>query len=153
MTLYYTPSAATVDGQLYLPQVVYDKDGKEIDLKALQLSSKAEVYLEPPPPAQLTQQELVDAPAQQMSRQDMENFAYEPPAQDQYIIIATVAVMALLVGALSARRLRSRNFLSSCIENESMEDEVAYDVATTNGDYSTFAGSSMFRGDLEKFDV
>jgi hypothetical protein len=60
MTLYYTPSAATVDGQLYLPQVVYDKDGKEIDLKALQLSSKAEVYLEPSPPAQLTQQELVD---------------------------------------------------------------------------------------------
>ena len=66
MTLYYTPSAATVDGQLYLPQVVYDKDGKEIDLKALQLSSKAEVYLEPPPPAQLTQQELVNTPAQQM---------------------------------------------------------------------------------------
>jgi hypothetical protein len=29
-----------------------------------------------------------------------------------------------------------------------MEDEVAYDVAMANGDYSTFAGSSMFQRDL-----
>ena len=76
-------------------------------------------------------------------------------SQDQSIIVATVAVMALLVGALSARRLRSRSFLSSCIENESLEHEVAFDNATTftgaAGDtaYNTFG----WKGDLEKFDV
>ena len=90
-----------------------------------------------------------------------------PQAQDQMIIISTVATMALLVGALSARRLRSRHFLSSCIENESLEDELAYDTAYTTsagqghggaGGYDTFTstGSSSglpWRGDLEKFDV
>lgn len=72
--------------------------------------------------------------------------------------------MALLVGALSARRLRSRHFLSSCIENESLEDELAYDTAYTTtgghggGGYDTFtstgsSGGLPWRGDLEKFDV
>merc|ERR1739846_287054 len=91
-------------------------------------------------------------------------------SQDQLIIISTVATMALLVGALSARRLRSRQFLSFCIENESLEDELAYDAAYTTqstvgasslyagGGYDTFAsgkygGDLRWRGDLEKFDV
>ena len=90
--------------------------------------------------------------------------------QDQRIIISTVATMALLVGALSARRMRSRQFLSFCIENESLEDELAYDAAYTTqstvgassfyagGGYDTFAsgkygGDLRWRGDLEKFDV
>jgi len=82
-------------------------------------------------------------------------------AQDQTIIVATVAVMALLVGALSARRLRSKSFLSSCIENETLEDDLAYDDAYTttaaasgamgaDSSYNTFGG---WKGDLEKFDV
>ena len=90
--------------------------------------------------------------------------------QDQVIILSTVATMALLVGALSARRMRSRQFLSFCIENESLEDELAYDAAFTTqstvgassfyagGGYDTFAsgkygGDLRWRGDLEKFDV
>jgi hypothetical protein len=149
--LYYDPALATVDGQLYVPQIVYDENGTEVDLQALQASLNAEVFLEPPPIGQSVQE--IDAPLQQLSREDVQRYVAEPPVQDQYIIIATVAVMALLVGALSARRMRSRNFLSSCIENEALEEEVAYDVATTTGDYSTFAGNSIFRGDLEKFDV
>lgn len=95
---------------------------------------------------------------------------------DQMIIISTVATMALLVGALSARRLRSRQFLNFCIENESLEDELAYDAAYTTtstvgasgfyssgGGYDTFGGGGgggdryggdlRWRGDLEKFDV
>lgn len=88
-----------------------------------------------------------------------------PQAQDQMIIVSTVATMALLVGALSARRLRSRHFLSSCIENESLEDELMYDTAYTTtggfgsvGGYDTFTSSGStgglpWKGDLEKFDV
>jgi len=82
-------------------------------------------------------------------------------AQDQTIIIATVAVMTLIVGALSAKRLRSTGFLSACIENESLEDDIAYDDAYTttagasgamgaDSSYNTFGG---WKGDLEKFDV
>ena len=75
------------------------------------------------------------------------------PLADQSIIIGTVGVMALLVGAITARRLRSRNILSACIENESLEDDIAYDTAyTINSDsYNTF--SQGWKGDLEKFDV
>jgi hypothetical protein len=137
--LYYDPSTAIINGQLYVPQVAYDENGNQVDLQSL--SSSTEIYLEPPPLQEMT------PPPQELRRQDLERLA-SPPAQDQYIIVATVAVMALLVGALSARRLRSRSFLNSCIENEALEEEVAYNVAT-NGDYSTFA----WKGDLEKFDV
>jgi len=146
--LYYDPLAATINGQLHVPQTVYDADGKEVDLTQLQ-SSTTEIYIEPPSSTQQQQQSL---PAQKLSRIDRQ-YSSETTAQDQSIIVATVAVMALLVGALSARKLRSRNFISSCIENESLEeDEVAYDVSTTAGDYSTF-GAGNWKGDLEKFDV
>jgi len=92
-----------------------------------------------------------------------------PQTQDQMIIISTVATMALLIGALSARRLRSRQFLSFCIENENLEDDLAFDAAYTTqstvgasslyGGYDTFGdgnrygGDLRWRGDLEKFDV
>ena len=78
---------------------------------------------------------------------------------NQLIVIATVATMALFGGALVARRMRTRNFLNSCIENESLEDELAYDAAnTTLGaavGYDTFSavGDMKWKGDLEKFDV
>jgi len=78
---------------------------------------------------------------------------------NQLIVIATVATMALFGGALVARRMRTRNFLNSCIENESLEDELAFDAAnTTLGaavGYDTFSavGDMKWKGDLEKFDV
>ena len=73
--------------------------------------------------------------------------------------------MALFVGALSARRMRShqqRSILSMCIENEQLDHDVAYDTiytTTTNPNnaifgsnhYNTFAQG--WKGDLEKFDV
>ena len=85
----------------------------------------------------------------------------EGNATDQSIIVATVAVMAILVGAVSARRLRARAWISNCIENESLSNEAAYDSAYTighggpgsGGDYSTFNAAASWKGDLEKFDV
>jgi len=79
--------------------------------------------------------------------------------------------MAILVGALSARRLRSQRLLNICIENESLEGDMAYDEVSTvralgvnQAGYDTFAdldgaadlryGDNLrWRGDLEKFDV
>lgn len=109
------------------------------------------------------------------SKSEKINFIDTPQqAHDQMIIISTVATMALLVGAVTARRLRSRQFLNFCIENESLEDDLAYDAAYTTqstvgsslyggGGYDTFGtgasgvdrytGDLRWRGDLEKFDV
>jgi hypothetical protein len=70
---------------------------------------------------------------------------------DSSVIVVTVGVMALLVGALSARKLRSRNMLSACIENETLEDDAAYDALYTTHQYQTF--QQGWKGDLEKFDV
>jgi hypothetical protein len=81
----------------------------------------------------------------------------ESTSYDSSIIVCTVGVMALLVGAISARRMRSKSVLSMCIENESLEDDIAYDTAYTvpAGDtnhYNTF-NNQGWKGDLEKFDV
>ena len=98
---------------------------------------------------------LVADPTKEASMKISESWGTST-SQDQTIIVATVAVMALLVGALSARRLRSKSFLSACIENEALEDDMAYDDAYTttamgaDSSYNTFGG---WKGDLEKFDV
>jgi hypothetical protein len=137
--LYYDPAVGT--------ETVYDADGTPILLSSLQTDT-TEIYLEKPSSFGMTKNTLEQTP-------NMETLEYEwgeSQAQDQMIIISTVATMALLVGALSARRMRSRQFLSSCIENESLEDEVAYDTAYTTNGYDTFGGGP-WKGDLEKFDV
>lgn len=143
---YYDPKQALKSGHLEVPMIVYDKNGNPVPLQTLQ---GADILMEPPQEAQSNRREM------SFDTEKIQKWG-ESTAQDQSIIVATVAVMALLVGALSARRMRSRSFLSSCIENESLEDDVAYDTAYTtakdNSYYNTFA-SGGWKGDLEKFDV
>jgi hypothetical protein len=84
----------------------------------------------------------------------------ESTATDQSIIVCTVGIMALLVGAVSARRFRRQSFLSACIENEALDSQHGDDAALPYGtggpadgassSYRTFEG---WKGDLEKFDV
>ena len=169
---------------LQMPTIVYDVNGKAVPLE--ELRHKAPIKVQAPvrgasssdsiinDSAGVTSEEsgamLVSPPSRGASivSPSSKEMAMQAPqswgtstAQDQTIIIATVAVMALLVGALSARRLRSKSFLSSCIENENLEDDAAYDDAYTttaaasaamgaDSSYNTFGG---WKGDLEKFDV
>lgn len=179
---YYDPAQAVVQGQLQAPSIVYDEHGNEVELASLVSKFKeTDMYIEPPhSPSQINSpiygtsqssnrgtRRLITSSNSTNSTQPLLPLPPPPPlamnikrpeswgestTQDQSIIVCTVATMALLVGALSARRLRSRSFLSSCIENESLEDEVAFDNAytVTGGDsYNTFG----WKGDLEKFDV
>ena len=182
---YYDPKDTTLSQNgdvLSLPKIVYDGNGKAHSLADL---NQAPIFVQPPmmgaTAASATNvaaattttggATTVDMPAA-TSTGGADNLGMQAaPAreavkipkwgsstsQDQTIIVATVAVMALLVGALSARRLRSKSFLASCIENETLEDDMAYDSAyTTTGaagadsSYNTFGG---WKGDLEKFDV
>jgi hypothetical protein len=54
-------------------------------------------------------------------------FAAQPT--DQSIIVGMVGIMALLVGALSNRRLRSRGNIQVYLDDEQSQDEAAYDTA------------------------
>lgn len=172
--LYYDPQQTTLgeNGQVRLPSTVYDTQGNPVDLASLANTSQGQILLETPRQqasalsiqggvaSEGAPRTLMATPQAQMAAPDLKKWG-ESTSQDQSIIVGTVAVMALLVGALSARRLRSRSVLSACIENESLEDDVAYDAAysTTMPQHAAEAGSSYntfgggWKGDLEKFDV
>lgn len=175
--LFYDPKELkTAAGEPALPTRVYDADGNEVDM-----TGKTAILI--PPPAAMEMKEEAVTPKEMSTEQTNNKYGSaasftavketaftSPQRQDQFIIVATVATMALLVGAVSARRLRSKQFLNFCIENESLEDELAYDAAYTTQStagasnfysatgYDTFAsgrfgGDLRWRGDLEKFDV
>ena len=67
--------------------------------------------------------------------------------------------MALLVGAVSARRFRRQSILSACIENEALDSHNSSDAYYGTAPYNNGALSSSYKtfegwkGDLEKFDV
>eukprot|EP00934_Nitzschia_sp_Nitz4_P001556 Nitzschia sp. Nitz4//scaffold29_size155292//123288//124700//NITZ4_002683-RA/size155292-processed-gene-0.56-mRNA-1//-1//CDS//3329546523//1556//frame0 len=156
--LYYDPKSVTdANGQIHIPSLVYDASGNPIDLSSLQ---GKQIVMQPPMSA--AEPEDVESPLQPpMAQMALSDIKSVPgwgvrTSQDQSIIVGTVAIMALLVGAISARRMRSCAALSSCIENESLlEDDAAYDAACTTTNrpdtsYNTFGG---WKGDLEKFDV
>ena len=129
---YYDPLKITRDasGNWILPETVYDVAGNPIPLAQLQ---------HPSPPQQL------QAPPRGASL-DLSQLKNTSTSTDQSIIVATVGVMALLVGAISAKR--SRSVMTNCLEDPTVQDEAAYDTACTNT-YNTFT----WKGDLEKFDV
>ena len=122
-TYYYDPTHATrtAHGSWILPETVYDTTGRPISLTQLQQPAQKE-----PPLGSIPK--------------DFDSFK-KANATDQSIVVATVGVMALLLGALSAKRLRARSLLGHFVENESLREETAYD------------SSGAWREDLEKFDV
>lgn len=178
---YYDPRATIQDelgNILVLPQTVYDSYGRPVPLQSLQAAK--EIQIESPHSMihhnisanatvlniTYSHPNTVNTPVKDRKK----SISYpveimssvggwgETTASDSSIIVATVGVMALLVGALSARRMRARSILAMCIENESLEEDAAYDTAyTTTGNsnnnqyYNTF--QQGWKGDLEKFDV
>jgi hypothetical protein len=174
---YYDPKDTILSQNgdiLSLPKVVYDASGKAHSLSDL---NQVPIYVQPPLLGSTASESsngssgsVVDLSSSSITFAENLDMQATPAreavqipkwgsstSQDQTIIVATVAVMALLVGALSARRLRSKSFLASCIENETLEDDMAYDSAYTvtgvggaDSSYNTFGG---WKGDLEKFDV
>jgi hypothetical protein len=163
---YYNPKDTARDrnGNLFLPSVVYDSNGRPIELQSLHAN---QVLIEPPS-SMIHHNISANATILNITYHHPDTFdgrVYDnkrgmampdwgqSTKTDSSIILCTVGVMALLVGAVSARNMRSRSFLSVCIENEALEDDAAYDTAytVTNNHYNTFAQG--WKGDLEKFDV
>ncbi|GKZ01063.1 hypothetical protein MPSEU_001058000 [Mayamaea pseudoterrestris] len=190
--LYYDPRQLHTNsqGQVVLPDELYDNEGRVISTTALVQQASRKVYIEPPAlqqkkgkrivrsstrametPLQLLAANVASPPVlaaadeviaqvetpPQLSAASNASFTKPQDGYDQSILVSTVGIMALLVGAVSARRLRSRsNWLQVCIENESLEDDAAYDDAHTvvgeSSDYGTY-NTFGWKGDLEKFDV
>jgi hypothetical protein len=176
--LYYDPRQlqTNTQGQLVLPETVQDAQGHVVAVQSLLSSSSNnnQIYLEPPPSSHRQQQqprstleqpsapaaasELLTPPLATMqvpsSTSTTNNNTSSSSSYDQSILVSTVGIMALLVGALSARRMRSRSYLLQvCIENESLEEqeeEIVSEALFHQGSYQTFGG---WKGDLEKFDV
>ena len=152
---YYDPRrTVSAQGQFYLPPIVYDEKGYPHELSRLEAN---EIWVEPPQMAQQPpgKAQLRESPSKGASFSEAVEEGVEwteSSATNQSIIVCTVGVMALLIGAVSARKMRSRSILSVCIENETLEDEVAFDSAYTvaSDTYNTFA---HWKNDLEKFDV
>eukprot|EP00522_Entomoneis_paludosa_P009044 CAMPEP_0172454968 /NCGR_PEP_ID=MMETSP1065-20121228/11798_1 /TAXON_ID=265537 /ORGANISM="Amphiprora paludosa, Strain CCMP125" /LENGTH=519 /DNA_ID=CAMNT_0013207391 /DNA_START=188 /DNA_END=1747 /DNA_ORIENTATION=- len=160
---YYDPRDTSVGpgGQVVLPSVLYDESGNAMDSSHIQQASK--IYLQPPPlygsSSTYYHPNVVSGriknPKKSFAMPSTDSFTKAVQQVEQQdggssVIVATVAVMALLVGAVSARKLRGAGALANCIENERLDHVAAYDTATENNTaYSTF----HWKGDLEKFDV
>ena len=168
--LYYNPNdVVVVNGQVYLPSQAYDKNGKPHDLT----NTKAQVFIQPPPlygVHHFNHSNVTDSSYTYVHPNTVKTPVYGHHSGDKEeqtakgiampnlnsvegnsssILVATVGVVALLVGALSARHARGRACLNACLENETLASEAAYDTAHTRANtYSTF-----WKGDLEKFDV
>jgi hypothetical protein len=129
--------------QLTLPDEVYTASGQKLKLSDVHDGGRAEVYLEMNPKTILgkslnewnnsipkTMSSSGSSAASLFSSTTTAGNAAQQ-SQDQMIVFLTVATMAIMVGMLSARRLRSRKFLEQCmtpdLEDDLEDEDVRYD--------------------------
>ena len=118
--------------ELTLPEIVYDASGHALKLEQVHAGGRNEVYLEVKPKSvwgsdlSNLNDRLVNFQSKlQFNPSTLGNGANGSSgaqSQDQLIVLFTVATMAVMVGALSAQRLRSKKLLESCMHPE-MDDE------------------------------
>jgi hypothetical protein len=150
--------------ELTLPDEVFTASGQKLKLSDVHDGGKAEVFLEMNPQAVLGKSldELNSAPktmsaggTSSSSSSFTSNTAGSAAqqSQDQMIVFLTVATMAIMVGMLSARRLRSRKFLEQCMtpDLEDDLDDVRYDkkfdgsaVGSNSNRYTAAAGAASY---------
>ncbi|KAL9181693.1 hypothetical protein ACHAXT_012036 [Thalassiosira profunda] len=140
--------------ELTLPAVVYDSSGRALKLEEVHAGGRNEVFLEVQPRAVWADGLASSAAGAVPSQRGFASTSAGSSAasaggrgQDQYIVLATVATMSLLVGALSAKRLRNRRLLEGCLHPE-LDDE----CDDEGGGGSAIIGSATPRYD-KKFDA
>mmetsp|Transcript_31220 Transcript_31220/g.64916 ORF Transcript_31220/g.64916 Transcript_31220/m.64916 type:complete len:578 (-) Transcript_31220:311-2044(-) len=184
------PKSTTVP-ELTLPTFVYDSTGHPLPLSTLHAQGKNQVFLEVRPQA-IWGSDWKSHLAESLSVENLHlsdsllnsvhnsvrsgnlrskfrerNEAFQNnlnmmQSQDQMIVFVTVATMAVMVGALSARRLRSRKMLESCMEpdldEEDEEDwgvdrskEKGFGSGSRNGNYLTPASGGGYHNDGESY--
>mmetsp|Transcript_1475 Transcript_1475/g.3144 ORF Transcript_1475/g.3144 Transcript_1475/m.3144 type:complete len:959 (+) Transcript_1475:306-3182(+) len=154
--------------ELTLPEIVYDSSGRALDLEQVHAGGRNEVFLEVKPRAvwgsdlegwsdrlssiqsklQFNPLNLGENLGGGSNNNNNNNNGGTSQSQDQLIVLCTVATMAVMVGALSAKRLRSKKLLESCMHPELDEDwEEDFNVSTVG---SSAAASVRYD---KKFDV
>ena len=141
--------------ELTLPEEVFTASGQKLKLADIHDGGKAEVFLEMNPKTVLGKSlnELTSIEKSMSSGAAASSFLSSNSAttagnsaqqsQDQMIVFLTVATMAIMVGMLSARRLRSRKFLEQCMTpdlEDDLDDVVRYDKKFDGSD----AGGNQF---------
>lgn len=176
MIYYYDPSSLTATSVnspiLTLPEIIYDANGNTKKLEEVHNGGKNEVYLEVKPKAVWGDEQFNKWSQQLKSAALSNNGANERGGEsDQLIVFGTIATMAILVGMLSAKRLRNKRLLEHCMEGD-LEDDWDEGKKNDNAPISSSMdrervsllygepmggkkdfGGLHWRGDLEKFDV
>jgi hypothetical protein len=190
---YYDPSSllssvgSVESPTLTLPEVIYDANGNIKKLEEIHDGGKTEVFLEVKPKAVWGGDVSLDKLNKKLNWAQLKTVSATRGnvgsaagnESDQLIVFGTIATMALLVGMLSAKRLRNKRLLEHCMEGDLEEewDEKKLDSPSSavtsrgnnygeraalmggrfgepmGGKRESFGSSLHWRGDLEKFDV
>lgn len=171
MIYYYDPSSlmSSVESPtLTLPEVIYDANGNVKKLEDVHNGGKNEVYLEVKPKAVWGEkwQSTLNSKLHGVSSGTTSFNNNTMQSSDQLIVFGTIATMAILVGMLSAKRLRSKRLLEHCMESDLDDewDEKKNDAPggslmqrgfgdSMGGRRENYGSGLHWRGDMEKFDV
>ena len=127
--------------ELTLPETVYDLSGQALKLEDVHNGGRNEVFLEVQPRAVWGANSLgssssssgkvhmsdrlssLQAKLQFSGSSSSSSTNSGTQSQDQLIVFFTIATMAVMVGMLSAQRLRSKKLLESCMGLDDDDDE------------------------------
>ena len=164
--------------ELTLPEVVYDESGRSLKLEQVHNGGKNEVFLEVQPRAvwgsnpnfnsggvgrsngrgaAVLSERFNSLQAKlQFNNNNGGSFGGGGPgiqSQDQLIVLFTIATMAVMVGALSAQRLRSKRLLESCMGlDDDEEDDDEWDTSTTRNSIIRGSGIGVGGGGKVRYD-
>ena len=128
--------------ELTLPETVYDLSGQALKLEDVHNGGKNEVFLEVQPRAVWGSANSLGSSSSSSGKAHMSDRISSLQAklqftssgsssstgggtqsQDQLIVFVTIATMAVMVGMLSAQRLRSKKLLESCMGLDDDDEE------------------------------
>jgi len=138
--------------ELTLPETVYDLSGQALKLEDVHNGGKNEVFLEVQPRAvwgsanslggssasssgkahMSDRLSSLQAKLQFTSGSSSSSTSGGTQSQDQLIVFVTIATMAVMVGMLSAQRLRSKKLLESCMGLDDDDDDEEEEEWTPN---------------------
>ena len=143
--------------ELTLPETVYDSSGHAMKLEQLHAGGKNEIFLEVQPKSvwgnDLSNVNVMSGMKNKLASKLSSSGGVgistagfsggTAQSQDQLIVLFTVATMAIMVGALSAKRLRSRKLLESCMHPELEEegDGEDWEEDFSSGPFASLNGS------------
>lgn len=148
--------------ELTLPDTVYDASGTPFKMDSVHAGGRNEVYLEVKPRAVWGSTRGGDGDVigvlkgrwnsirDELTSAALSSSSSSYSSQDQLIVFFTVATMAIMIGALSARRLRTRNMLDECMHPDLDDDDLDLDTDSFSAGITRAFGGVRYD---KKYDV